>query len=125
MPFAGKWAYNVNVNPPYTDANSSHPSVHARYYGDWATDVYASEGTPVRLSVSSNGTLSFGWISRPNGTCGQRTVIEVFVNNVSVGSVYYEHLANAVKSGPITNGMNSSAASMRGGATRGRTYTSN
>jgi hypothetical protein len=26
MPFTGLWAYNTNVNPPYTDSNSSHPS---------------------------------------------------------------------------------------------------
>lgn len=106
MPFTGKWAYNVNVNPPYTDQNSSYPAVHAKYYGDWATDVYATAGTAVRFEVSyATGSLSYSWISVTNGSCGQRTVIDVKVNGVDVGSVYYEHMANAVKSGPITNGM--------------------
>ncbi len=106
MPFTGKWAYNVNVDPPYTDLNSSHPSVHAKYYGDWATDVYAADGTAVKLKVSSSdGPLSFYWIARPNGTCGQRTVIGVKVNGIDVGSIYYEHLNGAVTSGNITNGM--------------------
>jgi hypothetical protein len=106
MPFTGQWAYNVNVNPPYTDSNSSHPSVHANYYGDWSTDIYAAEGAAVKLHVSSpDGALSFYWISRADGACGHRTVIGVRVNGVDVGSVYYEHLANAVTSGTITNGM--------------------
>lgn len=106
MPFAGKWAYNVNVNPPYTDVNSSHPSVHTKYYGDWATDLYASAGTPVRLRVSSSGSLSFGWLSFSDGNCGQRTVVSVYVDGGLVGSIYFEHLANAVKGGAApTNGM--------------------
>jgi len=106
MPFSGKWAYNVNVNPPYSDLDSSHPSVHAKYYGDWATDLYAGEGTPVHLQVKAAGTVTFGWLSYPNGTCGQRTVIAVYVNGSQVGSVYYEHLANAVRSGAApANGM--------------------
>jgi hypothetical protein len=106
MPFTGKWAYNVNVNPPYTDSNSSHPSVHTNYYGDWATDIYAADGTAVKLHVSSSdGTLSFYWIARTDGTCGHRAVIGVRVNGTDVGSIYYEHLANAVTSGTITNGM--------------------
>jgi hypothetical protein len=106
MPFTGKWAYNADVKPPYTDSNSSHPSVHQNYYGDWATDIYAAEGVPVKLHVSSSdGVLSFYWISRTSGLCGQRTVIGVKVNGVDVGSVYYEHLNSAVTSGVITNGM--------------------
>jgi hypothetical protein len=106
MPFAGKWAYNVNVDPPYTDSNSSHPSVHHRFYGDWATDLYAASGTPVILQVSAQGTLSFAWLSFADGSCGQRTVIAVYVDGTPVGSVYYEHLSSAVKSGPApTNGM--------------------
>jgi hypothetical protein len=106
MPFSGKWAYNAIVQPPYTDSNSSHPSVHTKYYGDWATDVYAADGTAVTLQVTYPTTgATFYWISRPNGSCGQRTVIGVKVNGTDVGSVYFEHLNNAVTSGTITNGM--------------------
>ena len=106
MPFTGKWAWNVPVSPPYTDSNSSHPSVHTTYYGDWATDLYAAAGTAVRLEVPyATGDLSYSWISVSDGSCGHRTVISVRVDGVTVGSVYYEHLANAVTSGAITNGM--------------------
>lgn len=106
MPFAGKWAYNATVNPPYNDNTSSHPSVHTKYYGDWSTDLYASAGTPVRLRVSSSGSLSFSWISVANGGCGQRTVVGVYVNGSFAGSIYYEHLSGAVKGGAApTNGM--------------------
>jgi hypothetical protein len=105
MPFSGKWAYNVFVSPPYTDANSSHPAVHHRYYGDWAVDLYASAGTPVRLQVSSASPVSFSWVAFANGSCGQRTGVAINAGGVSVGTIYYEHLSGAVKSGPITNGM--------------------
>src|SRR5688500_12760864 len=53
MPFDGKWGYNVLVSPPYTDGNSSHPSVHARYGMDWAADLYAGAGTQVRLRFAN------------------------------------------------------------------------
>jgi len=55
MPFEGRWAYNIKRKPPYTDRNSSHPSVHALYTNgsDWSTDLYAKEGTQVRLLLSS------------------------------------------------------------------------
>jgi hypothetical protein len=95
MPFAGTWAWNTtNVTPPYTDNNSSHPSVHAKYYGDWATDVYAKAGTAVKLNVKANGTITFTK-NRDNDTCssyganvaGRGIALNVLVNNVMVGSV--------------------------------------
>ncbi|HUC20754.1 MAG TPA: hypothetical protein VMR98_04650, partial [Candidatus Polarisedimenticolaceae bacterium] len=105
MPFTGKWAYNVPVSPPYTDNNSSHPSVHhSPGAGDWAIDLYAAEGTPVKLyASSSDGAVSYGW--KASSSCGTSSMLNVFVNGSQVGTVYYAHLANAVKSGPITNGM--------------------
>jgi len=106
MPFTGKWAYNAYVSPPYTDVNSSYPSVHAKYYGDWATDLYAAAGTAVKFEVPyATGALSYSWVSVTDGSCGQRTVIAINVDGVAVGSVYYEHLSSAVKSGTISNGM--------------------
>src|SRR5438270_11538990 len=66
MPFTGKWAWNASVMqpfPPYADTcpkgesncpgYSSHPSVHhTPGGGDWATDLYAAEGTQVKLEVN-------------------------------------------------------------------------
>ena len=107
MPFGGQWAYNTNVNPTYTDQNSSHPSVHASPGGgDWATDLYAPVNTDVKLKVTGvGGALGFAWISTSNGTCGQRTQLKVTIGGTDVGWLYFEHLNNAVKSGAITNGM--------------------
>ena len=106
MPFAGKWAYNVNVNPPYTDANSSHPSVHAAPGGgDWATDLYASVGTDVKLNIPyATGSLTYSWASSST-SCGQSTRLNIFVDGVNVGWLYFAHLNNAVTSGAISNGM--------------------
>lgn len=106
MPFTGQWAYNADVSPPYTDSNSSHPSVHhVPGGGDWGTDLYAPAGTAVKLRVTSSGALTFSWRATTNGTCGRRTQLNVFVDGVHVGWLYYEHLSGAVKSGAITNGM--------------------
>lgn len=111
MPFTGKWGYNVPVKPvdgKYNDATSSHPSVHAAPGGgDWATDLYAPVGEPVKLHVSSSGKLGFSWLSSsgcPSSTTSS-TRIEVKVNGQPVGWIYYTHLAGAVRSGPIRNGM--------------------
>ncbi len=116
MPFSGQWAYNQVVQPDsngnYSDATSSHPSVHHNYYGDWATDVYAGAGTPVKLHVASpDGEVSFSY-NRSNDTCssvgqniaGRGIVLNVLVNGQPVGSVDYEHLDN-ISSGPYSNGM--------------------
>lgn len=107
MPFSGKWAYNTLVSPPYTDVNSSHPSVHHHPGGgDWATDIYAPEGTPVKLNVPvvTGGALSFSWKSTST-SCGQSTGVNIIVNGATVGWLYYAHLNNAVTSGAISNGM--------------------
>ena len=105
-PFGGKWAYNVNVNPPYTDANSSHPAVHLiSGGGDFATDFYGTPGQDVRLRVNNpTGALSFSWASSST-SCGSSTRVNVLVDGVQVGWIYFAHLVNAVSSGPITNGM--------------------
>jgi hypothetical protein len=109
MPFSGKWAYNklttAACGPQWTQ--TSHPSCHENYYGNWGVDLHAAEDDPVRLNVSvaSGLPLSFAWVPRANGTCGELTVVEIKVNGVSVGSLYFEHLQGAVKSGTITNGM--------------------
>lgn len=111
MPFAGQWAYNAVVSPPYNDGNSSHPSVHAKYYGDWATDVYSSSGTAVKLHVTAIGTVTFTK-RQNNDTCssyganiaGRGIVLNVIVNGVTVGSIDFEHLDN-ISAGPYVNGM--------------------
>jgi hypothetical protein len=106
MPFTGEWAYNTNVNPPYTDVNSSHPSVHhTPGSGDWATDIYAGESTAVKLVVPyATGALSFSWASSST-SCGTSTRVNIAVGGVNVGWLYFAHLQNAVTTGTITNGM--------------------
>jgi hypothetical protein len=113
MPFSGKWAYNANVNPPYTDANSSHPSVHEAYGFDWATDIYAAAGTEVNISGRSpNGAVTFKR-NRTADTCskyganiaGQGVVFDVRVNGNKIGEVKYDHLdLTDVGNDPISSG---------------------
>lgn len=118
MPFTGQWGYNALVNPDsngnYSDSSSSHPSVHARYYGDWGTDLYAPPGTPVKLHVTApEGNVSFSY-NRSNDTCasaganvaGRGIVLNVLVDNKNVGSIDYEHLDNIPATTSVfTNGM--------------------
>lgn len=105
-PFAGKWGYNVNVNPPYSDQNSSHPAVHLiSGGGDFATDYYGTPGQQVRLRVSNaTGNVTFAWAGSST-SCGTSTKVNVFVDGAQVGWIYIAHLVGAVKSGPLTNGM--------------------
>ncbi|HSX07637.1 MAG TPA: hypothetical protein VLG11_01980 [Candidatus Saccharimonadales bacterium] len=113
MPFNGKWAYNANVDPPYTDANSSHPSVHEAYGFDWATDIYAAAGTEVDLyGTSSSGTVTFKRNSITD-TCsqyganiaGKGVVFDVRVNGTKIGEVKYDHLdLTDVGDDPINSG---------------------
>jgi hypothetical protein len=109
-PFADKWADDNGVyNIPYDDVYDSHPSVHTRLYmpaATWATDLYPTGGvgTSVNLHVTSSGTLTFGWLSSATG-CGTSTMLKIMVDGVQVGTLYLAHLASAVTSGTITNGM--------------------
>jgi len=107
MPFDGQWAFNTDVSPPYTDSNSSHPSVHhTPGSGDWATDLYSNtEGKVVKLKAKVGaGALSFSWASSTT-SCGQSVKINTLVDGQNVGSIYIAHLSDAVTSGNITNGM--------------------
>lgn len=94
MPFIGKWAV----------APSSHPSVEDPDYGDWATDLTASAGTPVRLHVTSaDGPVTFTFNSTTDpcgaGVGGGGVLVNVLVNGEPAGTVLYEHL-DAINSGP-------------------------
>lgn len=113
MPFAGQWAYNQIVYPPYTDANSSHPTVHNEYSFQWSTDLYAAKNTAVKVIGSSpQGTVTF----KRNGTsdtcssyganiAGQGVTFDVLVNGVKVGEVKYDHLDLVdVGNDPIASG---------------------
>jgi hypothetical protein len=92
MPFTGTWASNVLVNPPYT-TDTSYPAVSpANNGGDWATDLYAAEGTPVTLQViSPDGPVTFTWESSTT-SCGTSSKVDVLVNGAFVGWIYYGHL---------------------------------
>lgn len=113
MPFQGRWAWNRVINPPYTDDNSSHPSVHASYGFDWATDLYAAENTAVKVFGSSpHGTVTFRrnsisdtCSSHGPGIAGKGVTFDVLVNANKVGEVKYDHLdLEDVGSSPISNG---------------------
>ncbi|HTE57606.1 MAG TPA: VCBS repeat-containing protein [Verrucomicrobiae bacterium] len=118
MLFGGKWAYNANVNPDangnYSDSTSSHPTVHSTdadtgyLWGDWATDLYAGTGTEVKLKLSNpSGVLSLSWGSGSAPCTGQvARVINVSVDSVGVGSIYFTHLTDAASTATApTNGM--------------------
>ncbi|MGH7158328.1 MAG: hypothetical protein ACREGD_04670 [Candidatus Saccharimonadales bacterium] len=100
MPFQGKWAYVNAVTSPYTDANSSHPSVHNSYSFKWATDLYASANTAVNLQGSSSqGAVTFKHIgtsdtcsSQGAGIGGSAATFGVYVGTTKVGEVKYDHL---------------------------------
>ncbi|HEV7453895.1 MAG TPA: hypothetical protein VGO07_01405 [Candidatus Saccharimonadales bacterium] len=113
MPFAGKWAYNANVNPPYTDVNSSHPSVHEAYGFNWATDLYAAQDTDIKVYGSSaQGPVTFKR-SATTDTCsqyganiaGQGVTFDVLINNTKIGEVKYDHIdPENVGDNPIASG---------------------
>lgn len=112
MPFAGQWSYNVERKPPYTDQNSSHPSVHRLYTkgSDWSTDLYAKAGTPVTLLLSSAaGPVKIGRRSSGDscgpGVGGQRVSYKVYVGKAYVGWLSFSHLDNPKTSPPYENGM--------------------
>ncbi|HET7641779.1 MAG TPA: hypothetical protein VFK47_23910, partial [Ktedonobacteraceae bacterium] len=113
MPFAGKWGWNVHKSPPYTDDNSSHPSVHAAYGSDWATDLYPGDNKNVKLyGTSSQGTVTFKR-SATTDTCasaganiaGRGVIFDVRVNGVKIGKVKYDHLdLTDVGDDPVVSG---------------------
>jgi len=112
MPFEGRWAYNIKRKPPYTDRNSSHPSVHALYTNgsDWSTDLYAKEGTQVRLLLSSAaGTVRIerrsSGDSCGSGVGGSRISYNVYLGKTYVGWISFSHVDNARTSPPFENGM--------------------
>lgn len=113
MPFQGKWAWNVAINPPYTDSNSSHPSVHERYGADWTTDIYAAVNTPVKVYGTSNQGIVTFKKSSTSDTCsskgpniaGQGLTFDVLVNGAKRGTVKYDHIdPETIGTDPITSG---------------------
>jgi hypothetical protein len=109
MPFAGKWAYS---NPTTAScgpnaSQTSHPSCHEVYFGDWATDVYQAAGVEVRLQVPyATGLLSFSWDTSATGSCGETRRVRVYVSGIQVGQVHFTHLSNAtLTTTSPTNGM--------------------
>jgi hypothetical protein len=121
MPFTGKWAFTNKVTPPYTDSNSSHPSVHNPYSFQWATDLYGAADTEVRVYGSSpQGPVTFKRVSTLD-TCssyganiaGSGVTFDVLVDGSRVGQVKYDHLdlvdvgnepiASGAKVGEITS----------------------
>ncbi len=104
MPFAGKWAYNSKVNPPYNDVNSSHPTAHKTDLNDkydWATDLYTLPNTPVKINIKNfraGDTLTVSNVTETS--CGAGMRVRVLVKNSSgteIGWVQYEHIETSLK----------------------------
>jgi hypothetical protein len=109
MPFTGKWAYS-NPTTASCGANASqtsHPSCHEIYFGDWSTDVYQAAGVDVKLQIPyATGVLSFSWDTSATGSCGETRRVRVYVGGAQVGQVQFSHLSNAAQTNtPPTNGM--------------------
>ena len=92
MPFTGQWVSNVLESQPYTN-DPSYPGVNpANNFGDWATNVYAPEGTPIILNVTSgDGPVTFRWVSSTASCDHNSSKIEVFVSGVDVGWIFFAH----------------------------------
>ena len=108
MPFSGRWAYNVATTAGCGAASgqTSHPSCHEIYSGaDWSTDLYAPDGTDVRLRLTANFTPTFEFISTSDGSCGNRVSFRIRNGSAVVGRIYFDHLKNEVNStAEISNG---------------------
>jgi hypothetical protein len=109
MPFSGNWAYSNATSASCGPASNqtSHPSCHEIYFGDWSTDLYAPGGTNVKLQVTGiNGSLSFAWDTNATGSCGATRRVMVYAGGVYVGRIHYAHLANAASTASApTQGM--------------------
>lgn len=107
MPFDGKWAYSGATTAECgSESNqTSHPSCHEITFGDWATDLYASANTEVKLKVEGEG-LSFTWDKQASGSCGQTRRVNVYSNERHLGKVHFTHLKDAASTDQDpTNGM--------------------
>jgi hypothetical protein len=107
MPFTGPWAYNVQTSAACgsNSGQTSHPSCHENYYGNWGTDLYGTDGTHTYLQFGiASGAVSYSFVPVSDGSCGHRVVVQVSVDGVDVGSVYFDHLKNEANStSDITN----------------------
>jgi hypothetical protein len=110
MPFTGQWVSNVLESPPYTN-DPSYPAVNpANNFGDWATNVYGAEGTPIILHVTSgDGPVTFRWVASTASCDHNSSKIEVYVNGVDVGWIFFAHFQGGrgsnVSDPQPTNGM--------------------
>jgi hypothetical protein len=107
MGFEGRWAYSNETTAECgpADSQTSHPSCHETYSGDWSTDLYGASGTDVKLKVSGGRALSFSW-DTASGTCGETRRIKVLDNGAYIGRLSYTHLSNAASTNSApTDGM--------------------
>jgi hypothetical protein len=110
MPFKGQWASDVLVAPPFTNA-PSYPAVDpANNGGDWATNLWGPEGTPIKLLVTSpDGPVTFHWVASDASCDGNSSKMDVFVNSTKVGWIYFAHFlggrGNNISDPQPTNGM--------------------
>ena len=95
---------------PYTN-DPSYPGVNpANNFGDWATNVYALEGTTIILNVTSgDGPVTFRWVASTASCDHNSSKIEVFVSGVDVGWIFFAHFQGGrgsnVSDPQPTNGM--------------------
>lgn len=108
MPFEGEWAYNILTTAACGSGSgqTSHPSCHDIYSGDWSTDLYAAAGTDVKLNIGeATGALSLAW-DTATGSCGETRRVKISVDNVYIGRVSFTHLTESASTDTApTNGM--------------------
>lgn len=95
IPFAGKWAWMSPAAEPWDDVNDSHPAEHHHFSADWATDLYTSPGTDVRVKVNaptSSYTLSVSLVESTSCGAGERVRVSVKYDGNEIGWVQYEHV---------------------------------
>ena len=95
MPANVRWAYYGSPKAPAgSDTIDSAPAYHATYGKDWATDLYAPEGTALHLRLSgATGRVTTRY-SVTDGGCGagKRVRVYISVDSHPLGYVQYEHL---------------------------------
>ena len=108
MPFSGALGLQRGHNRGCGAASgqTSHPSCHEIYSGaDWSTDLYAPDGTDVRLRLTANFTPTFEFIATSDGSCGHRVSFRIKNGSTVIGRIYFDHLKNEVNStAEISNG---------------------
>ncbi|MGQ0431837.1 MAG: M23 family metallopeptidase [Microthrixaceae bacterium] len=92
----------IEISAPFSGTVTSAAGAHSPSFGgDWATDLAATPGTPVRFRWGQStgvvsGRVAFVGAACPSGNVnegGYRVRIDVTVDGVVVGSINYAHVS--------------------------------